>query len=310
MLIVTGTLAFDNIMDYPGKFADHILPDQIHKINLSFSVDKFAKRRGGTGGNISYNLALLNTNHILFSAAGQDFEEYKNTFDKLGINTKHILIDKKKYTSTGFALTDKADNQIWGYFYGASDRIKELNLKTVAKNGDLVIIGPSGAEGSMSMVKQCIDLGLDYMFDPGFILTQVNNKDLKTGVKHAKYLIGNDYEIKLIKSRVVGFENIVKDKIVITTLGEYGSKIEYDGKRILIESVKPDEVVDPTGAGDAWRAGFLAGFTRGFDLKTCGQMGSVISAYAVEHYGTQEHTFTKSQFTKRYKEKYNTTIVI
>lgn len=310
MLIITGTVAYDYIMDFPGKFDDHILPDQIHKINLSFSVDKFAKRRGGTAGNVSYNLALLNTKHLLFTAAGSDFEEYKKKFDSLEIETKHILIDKKNYTSTGFALTDKTDNQIWGYFYGASERIAELKLKGIAKKGDLVLIGPSGAAGSMNFVKQCADAGIEYFFDPGFILTQVNDSDLKLGVENAKYLAGNDYEISLIKKRVKNFDKIMKDKILIITLGAKGALIEQGGRAISIEPVIVKDAQDPTGAGDAWRAGFLAGLTLGFDLKTCGQMGSVTAAYAVEQYGTQEHKFTKSQFTKRYKDAYNTTITI
>lgn len=310
MLIITGTLAFDYIMDFPGQFSDHILAGKEHSINLSFIVNKFAKRRGGTAGNVSYNLGLLHTKHILFSAAGQDFEEYGKFFHKLGIDTTHILIDKKEYTSTGFAVTDKSDNQIWGYFYGASGRIQEMKLNKVAKKGDLVLIGPSGASGSMSMVRQCIELGLPYMFDPGFILTQVNNTDLKLGVQHARYIIGNDYEINIIKDRVPDFYNLVKNNTIITTFGDKGSMIEQNGEKLSITSVKVKNVIDPTGAGDAWRSGFLAGLSRGFDLKTSGQMGSVTSAYAVENYGTQEHKFLKSQFTKRYKETYNTKIEI
>ncbi len=310
MYIITGTLAYDYIMDFPGKFADHILAGQEHSINLSFIVNKFAKRRGGTAGNVSYNMALLNTPHILFTAAGKDFEEYKTAFDKLKIDTSRILIDKKEYTSTGFAVTDKKDNQIWGYFYGASDHIPELKLKKIAKKGDLVLIGPSGAAGSMSFVKQCISDGINYMFDPGFILTQVSNEDLTAGVKNCSYLIGNDYEINLINSRIKNFDKIIKDKTLITTLGEKGALISTDGQRISVKSTKVKEVVDPTGAGDAWRAGFLAGLSKKYDLQTCGQIGAVISAYTVEQYGTQEHAFSKKEFTKRYKEAYNSEIDI
>ncbi len=308
MIIITGSLAYDYIMDFPGLFSDHILANKTHNINLSFIVNKFAKRRGGTAGNVSYNLGLLNTQHILFSAAGSDFNEYKKTFTRLGIDTKHILIDKKDYTATGFAVTDKTDNQIWGYFYGAADRIPELQLKNVANTGDLVLIGPSGAKGSMSFVKQCIALELSYMFDPGFILTQINNVDLRIGVEHASYIVGNDYEINLIQSRINNFRALVKNKIVITTFGKKGALIEQDGKKIPISPVHVKDITDPTGAGDAWRAGFLAGICRNYDLQTCGQLGSVISSYAISYYGTQEHKFTKEQFTRRYKDAYNKTI--
>jgi adenosine kinase len=310
MLIITGSIAYDYIMDFPGLFSDHILANKVHNINLSFIVNKFAKRRGGTAGNASYNLGLLNTPHILFSAAGRDFNEYKKTFTKLGINTKHVLIDKKNYTATGFAVTDKTDNQIWGYFYGAADRIPELQLKNVANTGDIVLIGPSGAKGSMSLIKQSITLELSYMFDPGFILTQINDDDLLIGVLHASYIVGNDYEINLIQSRLKNFKELVKNKIVITTFGKKGALIEKNGEKISIAPVIVKDVSDPTGAGDAWRAGFLAGINRNYDLKTCGQLGSVTAAYAISSYGTQEHKFTKSQFTKRYKDAYNTEISI
>jgi adenosine kinase len=310
MLIITGSIAYDYIMDFPGLFSDHILADKTHNINLSFIVNKFARRRGGTAGNVSYNLGLLDTQHILFSAAGKDFGEYKKAFKKLGIDTKNILIDKNNYTATGFAVTDKTDNQIWGYFYGAADKIPELQLKNIANTGDLVLIGPSGAKGSMSLIKQCIALELSYMFDPGFILTQINNEDLRIGVEHASYIVGNDYEINLIQSRISDFRDLVKDKIVITTFGKKGALIEQDVKKISINAVNVKDITDPTGAGDAWRAGFLAGLTRNYDLQTCGQLGSVISSYVISCYGTQEHKFTKGQFTKRYKDAYNKEIIL
>ena len=304
MLIITGTIAYDYIMDFPEKFSDHILPEQIHNINLSFIVQNFSKRRGGTAGNASYSLGLLQTPQILFSVAGKDFAEYKETFETLGIRTNHVVIDNKQYTATGFAMTDATNNQIWGYFYGAASRIPELQLKKVAGKKDLVLIGPSGAAGSMSFVSQCISLGIPYMFDPGFILTQVNDVDLTRGVEHATYLIGNEYELHLIKSRVKRFDTIVKNKTVITTLGEKGALIEHNRQKLEIVPAKPKRVVDPTGAGDAWRSGFLAGMSRGFDLQTSGQMGALSAVYCVEQYGPQEHTFTLQQFEKRYRQTY------
>jgi adenosine kinase len=305
MLIITGTIAYDYIMDFPGKFSEHILPEQIHNINLSFIVSNFERRRGGTAGNASYSLGLLDTPHILFSIAGKDFAEYKNAFQKMHISTSAVVVDKKRYTATGFAMTDNTNNQIWGYFYGAAEGIPDLQLTAVAKSGDLVLVGPSGAKGSLSLVSQCVALGIDYMFDPGFILTQVSDTDLAFGVKHAKYLIGNDYEINLIKSRVPQFAQIIKDKIVITTLAERGATIRQNNEEIFVPSATPERVVDPTGAGDSWRSGFLAGLVRGFNLEVCGRMGAVTASFVVEQYGTQEHKFTKRLFTNRYKKTYN-----
>ncbi|MDO8583201.1 MAG: PfkB family carbohydrate kinase [bacterium] len=295
-------------MNFPGRFGDHILPEKIHQINLSFIVNKFAKRRGGTAGNVSYTMALLSSPHILFSVAGKDFSEYGKVFKELKINLDNVLIDKNNYTSTGFAMTDKKDNQIWGYFYGASERIKDLSLKKVASKKDLILIGPSGAEGSMSFVKQAVKLGTSYMFDPGFILTQVSDKDLKLGVENAQYLIGNDYEINIIKTRIKDWKKIFAEKIIITTFGEKGAIIETAKKTYKILTAKPQKIADPTGAGDAWRGGFLAGLERGFDLQVCGQMGSIASVYAVENYGSQEHKYTKKEFENRYRQNFNSLI--
>lgn len=308
MIIITGTIAYDHIMDFPGKFGDHIMPDQIHNINLSFIVNKFAKRRGGTAGNTSYSLGLLKTPHILFSYAGKDFDEYKKSFERLGIATDYVKIDRKNHTSTGFAMTDKTNNQIWGYFYGASNNIEKLELNKISSKKNLVLIGPSGVKGSMNFVDQCVKNKIEYIFDPGFILTDIDNNQLSKGIENAKYIIGNDYELKMIRDRVKNWEKIFRNKIIITTLGENGAEIEEDGKKYKINPAKPKKVVDPSGAGDAWRGGFLAGLQRGFNLKTCGQMGSVASVFAVEVYGAQEYFYSKEEFKKRYRQNFNSVI--
>lgn len=310
MLIITGSIAYDYIMDFPGSFGDHILPDQLHQINLSFIVNQFAKRRGGTAGNVSYSLGLLKTTHTLFSTAGKDFDEYQKAFKTFGIPTGNVKIYPNVHTATGFAMTDKNDNQIWGFFYGASEYATNLELSSIAASKDLIYIGPQGAKASLSFVKQAIKLDIPYFFDPGFILTQVTDDELTYGVMHADCIFGNDYEIALMKKRVFAYKEIIKNKIIVTTLGAKGSIIQQKGHKILIKPTKVEKVVDPTGAGDAWRAGFLAGFERGFDLQTCGQMGSVAASFAIEHYGAQEHFFTKNAFLKRYKETYKQNVLI
>jgi adenosine kinase len=305
MLIITGSLAYDYIMGFPGSFSDHVLPEHNHNINLSFIVNSFAKRRGGTAGNASYTLGLLQTEHTLFSFAGNDFNEYKKAFEDIGVTMSSVAIDPNDNTATGFAMADKDQNQIWGFYYGAASRNVELKLQSIASKDDLVLIGPQGAEGSLSFVKQCIDLGIPYMFDPGFILTQVEDTDLEHGLNHATYIIGNDYEINLMQKRITEWDVITADKIIITTLGAEGAVIAEGDKKYTIKPVQAERVAATTGAGDAWRGGFLAGLARGFDLQTCGEMGAVASAYAVEHVGTQEHVYTKKVFAERYKATYN-----
>lgn len=291
-------------MGFPGQFGDHILPDQTYSINLSFIVQQFERRRGGTAGNVSYTLGLLATPHKLLCFVGKDIDPYKKDFKKLGIDTKGLFVDKATYTATGFDMTDKKENQIWGYFYGAMEKNHTIKLTKYATKNDFVLIGPQGAKNSISFVKQCIAAGIPYMFDPGFILTEVQNDDLLLGLTHATYIIGNEYEMKLITERISSWENIAKTKIVITTLGEKGALIVSPERTYTIPPVKVNNVVETTGAGDAWRGGFLAGLIRGLDLKTCGQMGAVAGAYAVEHYGTQEHMYTPAEFAKRYRQAY------
>lgn len=310
MLIVTGSLAYDYIMEFPGSFSDHILPEHTHNINLSFIVNKFAKRRGGTAGNVSYTLGLLQIPHILFSYAGKDFEDYRREFAAVGVETSQVQIDPTDHTATGFAMSDRDQNQIWGFYYGASNRNKTLQLQTVAKKEDLVLIGPQGADGSLALINQCISLDIPYMFDPGFILTQVNNADLELGLTHAAYIIGNEYEINLMRERIKIFDAIAKDAILITTMGEKGAIIEEKEERYSIKSFKPTKVASTTGAGDAWRGGFLAGLEKGFDVQTAGQMGSIAASFVVEYIGTQDHRYTKQEFAKRYQDTYNAEIQI
>lgn len=300
MVIVTGTLAYDYIMNFPGSFQSYLLPDHLHNLNLSFIADRFAKRRGGTAGNVSYTLALLKTDHTLFSIAGNDFDDYRNQCKSYQMNFNHVHIISDMHTATGFAISDRNNNQLWGYYYGATDQMHTLSLDEVAHAQDIVLIGPSSAKGSLSLLTQAVNLSLPYMFDPGFILTQISDQDLRFGVSHCTYLIGNEYEIGLIDKRIHldKFAHIT----VITTLGNNGAIISRHATVISIPAVKIDVVLDPTGAGDAWRAGFFAGLLRKKNLQICGQIGSVAASYAISAYGTQEHTFTIAEFQQRYRQ--------
>ena len=300
MIIITGSLAYDYIMDFPGKFGEHILPEQIHKLNISFNLENFEKRRGGTAGNVSYSLGLLKIPHVLFSVAGKGFSEYRKKFQQMGINLQHVLVDPTKKISTGFAMTDQDNNQIWGFYYGAAENIKSLNIASIAKPADLILAGPAGAEGTMHIVKQAIDAQIPYMFDPGMVLSKISDEDLLIGIAHARYIIGNDYEITLMQQRVKNWNDYFSEKVVITTLGDKGAVIQEKGQTYTIPAVANKGVVDPTGAGDAWRAGFLAGIEKNLDLETSGKLGATVSSFVVEKYGTQEHHFNTATFLKRY----------
>lgn len=311
-IVVTGSLAFDLIMDFPGNFSDHIDPTKLHILNLSFLVETLKKEKGGTAGNIAYNLALLGTKPAILGVAGEDFESYSSFLSNVGVDTSNIKIIKDQVTSQAFIVTDKKDNQITAFYPGAMKEASGLNLARLNKKPNLVVISPNHPKAMINFVKQSNELKIPYMFDPGMQLPRLSDQDLLPGVKEAEILIGNDYEMGLLaeKCRVQSAKLVKLAKIVITTLGERGSLIQTGDQSIDIKPAKPEKVLDPTGAGDAYRAGFLSGFIKGLDLKTCGQIGSVAACYAIEKYGTTNHVFTISEFCQRYKENFGKNIYL
>lgn len=304
MITVTGSLAFDHIMDFPGKFSDHIMPDKIHKLNLSFYLETLKKQRGGTAGNIAYNLSLFKIPTAVLGVVGRDFEEYNNFLKTSGVDTSHIKIIEDELTASAFIMTDTADNQIAGFYPGAIKKADSLSLKNLNYQSSYVVIAPDNPEAMVKFARECQELSIPYLFDPGMQLPRLTDEELQNGIKGADIVIGNDYEMELIKQRVKDQDLLESVKVLITTLGEKGSTIQTKNQTLQISAAKPTAVVDPTGAGDAYRAGFLAGFTKGLNLKICGQMGSVAACYAIEKYGTTNHTFSLQEFCERYKENF------
>ena len=304
MITVTGSLAFDHIMDFPGKFADHIMPDKIHQINLSFLVNTLSKQKGGTAGNIAYNLALLKIPVGVVGVVGVDFLEYAKFLQKSGVDISQIKTIDNNLTSSAFIMTDKADNQITAFYPGAMDHAASLSLEN--KEADLVVISPNNPQAMINFCRECQKNNIPYMLDPGMQLPALSPENLKNMLKGAQILIGNDYEISLLKEKLsLDDKQLLNQvKILITTLGDKGSTIQTPDETVQVNAGKPAEVIDPTGAGDAYRAGFLAGFTKKLDLKVCGQMGSVAACYAVEKYGTTSHAFSLEEFKERYKDNF------
>ncbi len=306
MILVTGSLAFDYIMNFPGKFVDHILPDKIHILNLSFLLETLRKEKGGTAGNISYNLGLLKTNVSVLATAGEDFKDYGIFLEKSGVDISSIAIAKKESTATAFIITDQNDNQITGFYPGAMSLDKSLKISEIKNRPELVVISPTDPLAMDNFVAECQRFQVPYLFDPGMQLPRLTNEQLLKGIEGAKILITNDYEMNLIKDRLQLTDDQILSlvEIMITTLGEKGSEIKTKTQKLKIKPAKPSKISDPTGAGDAYRAGFLAGYIRGFNLQTCGQMGAVAACYTVEKYGTTTHAFTLFEFCKRYKENF------
>ena len=303
-VVVTGSLSFDYIMDFSGRFSDRIMPDKIHKISLSFLVDTLNKQFGGTAGNIGYTLKLLGINPLITAAAGNDFTAYKNFLSSHNILTKYISIHKDLPTSSYFVITDSDDNQIGSFYMGA---MKYATRLTISGASDFVLITPNDPEAMKQYISQCKKRSLLYLYDPAFQIGNFTADELWEGITGAKIFIGNDYEMSLIEHKLEISHNklLTMIPICITTLGAKGSLVETKDESIHCKPAKPEKIIDPTGAGDAYRAGFIAGYLRGYDLKICGQMGSVAAVYTVETYGTQTHTFTRTDFIKRYKENFH-----
>lgn len=291
-------------MDFNGNFGDYILPDKIHSLNLSFLASDMQKTQGGTAGNIAYNLGLLKCDPILLSVFGEEAVEYRKFLESNGVNVENSPLSKKYFSSQAFILTDKNDNQITSFYPGSMSENSKLDIPLKEPPLKVVVISPNIPEAMNNFVHQCVENKIKYMYDPGMQLPRINDDELRYGIENSEILIGNDYEIELMKRRVKTWTK----KISITTLGEKGAVIfDHSSKKNeqhIISPAKAKEVIDPTGAGDAFRAGFLAGFIRDFDLKICGQMGALCAVYTVEKYGTTTHTFNVVEFAKRYEENY------
>lgn len=311
MIGITGSLAFDYILSFPGKFKDHVLPEKLHQINISFIVDKFTKRYGGTAGNIAYSLSLLGVPSAIYSAVGNDFSSYKKWLKKNKIEIKYLKTISKENSALGFVMTDQVDNQIWGYCYGALRHTANLLLPLKPKPSFLVI-SANYPKAFLSFTDQAIKTKIPYMYDFGMMLTALKKRQLIKGVTHAQIVIGNDYEIcRLLKITGLTQKQILKKRaLLITTFGSKGSEILTAEKKWRIPPIYVEQIIDPTGAGDAFRAGFLAGYLKNFNLGICGRMGSVCAAYAVEKIGTQKHHFTLNQFLSRYEDNFKRRLIL
>lgn len=307
-VIVAGSVAYDEIMDFPGRFVDYLHPEKLHQINVSFVVDKLNKEFGGIATNIAYNLSLLIDTPIkVLSAIGKDGSVFIDFFKKNGIRTDGIFIDKRLYTASGKAMTDILDNQIWAYYYGALRYAKKISLNKIKNKNPLLILAATHRDSFIQHQKQAIRSAIDYMYDPGMALTWLKDKELIEGVINARWLVGNDYEIVSILKRIkktVG-ELIRQELSVITTLGETGVLYQARKEVYKVKGYKVHKVVDPTGAGDAWRAGFIAGIVEDKSIPYSLRQANALASFAIEKYGTVNHHPSKNQIEMRAKKLYS-----
>ncbi len=300
-IIVSGSLAYDRIMNFPGYFDDHILPEKIHVLNVSFTVNSIVERLGGTAGNIAYALSLLGEKPIILATIGRDYHRYFEWLMKNNIAYDNITIIEQELTASAYITTDQADNQITGFNSGAMKYPSSFSFDEIKPEETIAIIAPGNLEDMMKYSVTCKTKGIDYIFDPGQSLPMWDSQDLIQCIEGSKIMISNDYELELVVSKTgLGKKTLLqRTSAIITTLGELGSCVCTPDCEISIPAVRPKKVVDPTGAGDAYRAGLIKGLIQCRDLEQSAKMGSVCASFAVECYGTQEYYFSLKEFEER-----------
>ncbi len=306
-ILISGSVAYDRIMDFPGKFADHILPDKIHILNVSFLLDSVTEKFGGTAGNIAYNLALLEEKATIFATVGRDFGPYENWMRKHGITMDGIRKIEDELTASAYITTDKSDNQITGFNPGAMKHQANYQIKDRKAEDTIAIISPGNMEDMLSYSRTYKENSIPFIFDPGQQAPIFYRDQMMELVSGSSILIANDYELQLIEETTSFTKNELLDytSSIIVTLGEKGSIIyRKDQEPKNIPPAKAREVKDPTGAGDSYRAGLLKGFVLGRELTDAARMGAACASFAVECYGTQEHSFTLEEFQKRYQANF------
>jgi len=306
-LIVTGSIAYDYLMTFPGHFSEQFIADKLDRISVSFLVDTMKQHPGGCGANIAYSLALLDENPLLVGSAGCDFEAYRKQLEKAGVDTSGVLVREDVYTASFFANTDQDGNQICSFYTGAMQFARDIQLSEhLQEASTLTIVSPNDPDTMSNAADACRELNADFIYDPGQQIARLDGEALRKGVQGAKILILNEYEHEMfLKKTGIPDDGIMKQiEILIVTLGDKGAVIRTTDKRIEIPIASPDQILDPTGVGDAFRAGLMKGMVKGFSWETSGRMGSLAAAYVIETEGTQNHHFTLDAFIQRYIQNF------
>jgi adenosine kinase len=301
-LIVTGSIAYDYLMSFPGKFTEHFLTEHMQRLSLSFLVDTMDKRRGGCAPNIAYTLALLGERPYLMGTAGQDFGEYRQWLDAAGVDTSLVRQVPDKFTASFFCSTDTENNQIASFYTGAMAHAAELSFRTLDAP-ELVIISPNDPAAMIQYAEECRTLKISCIFDPGQQCARMSGPELRDGIVGARVVICNDYEFELIRQKTSMAERDILEvsECLIITRGENGCSIYQKGSRTDVKAVAPSRIVDPTGVGDAFRGGLMKGLATGATYQASAQLGSVAATYALEHLGGQSHAYTPGEFKARYE---------
>lgn len=308
-IVITGSIAYDYLMRFPGRFTEHIIPEELHQVSLSFLVDDMTKHWGGVAANIAYTMAKLKTRPRLMGTVGRDFADYRDWLEKAGVDTSTVRQIDDVFTASFFVNTDLDNNQIASFYTGAMAYARDYSLAD-ALNGatpDLVVISPNDPVAMIQLAQECREYSIPFMYDPSQQVPRLSGEELYKSMDGARAMVVNAYEVRIICEKTGMSMDDLRRKIdlLIVTRGHDGSRIYTDGEIISIPAFPTDAIKDPTGAGDGYRAGFLSGFTHNLPLEICGQMGALCASYVLEQVGTQNHHFTVRQFIGRFRQHFN-----
>ena len=309
-IVVTGSVAFDYLMTFPGKFREQILPEHLNKLSVSFLVDSKESFRGGTGPNIAYNLALLGNRPTLFATAGRDFGDFRVWLEEQGVDTSAMGVYEDEFTATFSVITDLDHNQIASFHTGAMARARDLSIRQL--NGsdiDMVIISPNDPQAMRTYTKECYELGIPFIFDPSQQLARMDGEQLVEAMRGAQVLTVNEYEFEMARQKTglddQGMLELV-DTIVVTKAAQ-GSTVIGRNLCIDVPAAQTDRLVEPTGGGDAYRAGLLTGMVRGYSWDVSCRLASLAATYVVEQNGTMSHSYSLPEFVDRYRRTFGDT---
>lgn len=306
-IVITGSIAYDYLMSFPGKFRDHLIPEQLHNVSLSFLVDSMRRQRGGVAANIAYTNALLGGRPTIMATVGQDFVEYGAWLESHGVDTSAITVFEDDYCASFFVNTDLEQNQIASFYTGAMAHAKTLSFARNAADTDITIISPNDPAAMDAYVQECKALKIPYIYDPSQQTIRLTAEQLYNGLDGCLLLTVNEYELSMIQEKTGLTKVDILDRVggLLLTRGKRGSEINVNGTVIEIPVVPPENIVEPTGAGDAFRGGLLRGLQLGLPWEIIGRIGALCSTYVLENFGTMNHSYTREKFVERFRQHFD-----
>lgn len=306
-IVITGSIAYDYIMSFPGLFTDSLVDGQMHNVSLSFLVDSLNRQQGGTAPNIAYTLALLGGKPTVMATAGQDFNDYRQWLEEQGVDTSAIIEIADDFCASFFVSTDQAQNQIASFYTGAMAHAGKLTFAQYAADADLAIISPNSPDAMSNYAEECRQLNIPFIYDPSQQAARISGEELSQGLDGCKMLTVNEYEYSLIQEKTGYSEADIFDRIesLLVTKAEKGARLVVNGNEYHIPPVAPAAILDPTGAGDAFRGGLMRGMQLGLPWEIAGRMGALSATYVLEQLGTQKHHYTPQEFVNRYRQQFD-----